>query len=254
MYIVGHCYVAEKSRVFPPHYPSAQGIGLLMLPDYVNCHDWGYEHYKELTGQDGMLVRAHLVTDWLVHFGTLDVRPRQRRGWAYRRMGLASTFYDEFFKLAFDRHLSNSPEPKDSMRGFSHSMIEYCIDSAICRRGWFDSRFGSAVTEALQALNFQTVQKILEELSIVVSNENDLQTEIASYAARIIIARDPEDLVLLAAARKFGLQVTTESAQFVRGFISRLLEIISNEEIDHVCEECSIAVTETCIWPNKTMS
>ncbi|WP_330961991.1 hypothetical protein [Photobacterium sp. 53610] len=249
MYIVGHCYIAESSGVFPSELPSTTGIGALMLPDYVNCHNWGYDNYAILTGCDGMLVRAHLITDWVVHFGSSFTSPRLRRGWAYRRLKLSASFYEEFFSRAYAEGVSKSPVPKDSKRGFSHSMMEYAIDSALCRRGWFDSRFEVGTNMALQALNLHTVKKSLCKLCIPLDEGTDLEIELASYANRLRMARDPEDFALLAAARKFGLIVSTESADFVRQYISHLLEEVDNNEIEAVCHECAEAVSNLCKWP-----
>jgi hypothetical protein len=240
MYIVGHCFVASQSGLFDESEIYGPGLRTLMLPDYTSCHDWAYAQAWETGGVRALeLVRAHMIGDWVVHYGTSRAEPRVRRGWVYARMGPAVAFYDEFFTAATRAGLRADEPPRDSKRGFSHSMVEYAIDTWLSRRGVFDAWFEPARAELLEIRGDGGLAALLGALGI----ESPLTGEPAALAAEVAGYRDgverstaPEDFAFHGAARKFGLVPGEESRAFVASYQDRLLEELDGDEIATVCD------------------
>ena len=233
MYIVGHCYITEQSRTFPEESIYDDGLPLLMLPDYVDCHHWAYERAWEADSEEMRLIQAHMIADWWVHFGPAHTEPRKKVGWAYRRMKIATRMYKEFFGHAAAEGLRSPGEPADHVRGFAHSMLEYAIDTYLCRKGVFDPHFESAQRAIRRIEDFPSVQSTIDRLRIV-CEVPDLPAEVLSYHTRADLSVEPEQFAFYAAARKFGLHVAPESADFVRGYQERILKALDVDEVERI--------------------
>lgn len=217
------------------------GIATLMLPDYANCHEWGYDHYAGLSSGEGALIQAHMAADWVVHFGPLGGQPRMRTGWAYRRMGIAARRYKDFFTSAQRQGLRESAEPNDSVRGFSHSMIEYCVDTYLCHRGALDRHFASIQEGLARNVTVETATSVLAMLGAQYDRRS-LGVSLTDYRARAIKAQSPEELAYYAAARKFGLRVDRDSLPFVGAYLEAFLHELDVDELEAVCVHAASAV------------
>jgi hypothetical protein len=233
MYIVGHCHITRESRAFPEETIYGHGLPLLMFPDYVDCHHWAYERAWEADTEEMRLIQAHMVADWWVHFGPARMEPRKKIGWAYRRMRIATRMYKEFFGRAEAEGLRPPGEPADHSRGFAHSMLEYAIDTYLCRKGVFDPYFEDA-KRAIQTLeDYPKVQSTIDRFRVACEIP-DVPGEVLSYRTRADVSDEPEQFAFYAAARKFGLHVSRESADYVRGYQERILEQLDTDEVDRI--------------------
>jgi len=234
--------VTEWSGAFKPNNIYGEGVFPLMFPDYVRCHDWGYERCFDWGRPtlDGLLIYAHILGDWYVHYGGA-VHEQKKKGWAYRRMGVYARRYNEFFANATRRGLRDVGPPADSVRGFSHTMVEYTIDTFLARRGEFDSHF-AAVRAALGSLGVRDgvgsaewIDETIRREAIVV-NSPDLRADVESFRSRITESNRPEEFAFRAGIKKFGLRSCEQSVEHLCEYIEIGLSEISAEDLSSTVE------------------
>lgn len=213
-----------------------------MLPDYVRCHDWGYERCfktKSFTLKQ-LFIEAHMLADWYVHYGEVSETPKHA-GWAYQAMRPYARRYDRFFKEAARRGLRADVPPRDSVRGFGHTMMEYTIDTFLVRRGDFDGRFEKirSILGQLGVADSIGSEKWLNETleSEDIPGEREvISREIKIYRERVLACKDAEEFAYRAGAYKFGLKPCEESVAFVKSFIDEGMQEIPAAEISEVVE------------------
>ena len=71
MYIVAHCLSVVDSEVCLPSEMDAERTAITMLPDVLDNHDWGYSvcFSWPANTSNSRFIKAHMLGDWLVHFG-----------------------------------------------------------------------------------------------------------------------------------------------------------------------------------------
>lgn len=238
MHIVGHCFVTEASGTVPPESIRGQGIFALMLPDYAQCHGWGYTHcWKPVPvtreNLDEHLMRAHLLADWFVHFGG-DPRDQQRVGWAYRQMHIFAPLYAPFFSAAQRIGARVSGPPVVSRGDFAHSMVEYCVDVYLARRGDLDRSF-EQVRAALGSVGARRGKGSMEWIRGMLAERNiespDLAESVTTFREDCAAARDPEELTLRAGLRKLGLPSSEITLELMRTTVEHGLRRIDTDEV-----------------------
>lgn len=246
MYIVGHCVITDLSKPGPFDLYGSDSIAL-MLPDIVRCHDWGYERClrERSSSIAGQLIRMHMLADWFIHFG--DGVVRERVGWAYRKMSVYAREYDAFFHSAATRNLRRG-EPTDSRRGFSHTMIEYSIDTWLVRNGYFDGRFDS-VRDALGRVGGEqgagSLSWIRETMDAegIESDSLDLSADATSFADRVMRSNDAHEFVYRAGVKKFGLKDCDDSISLMAETIEKGLRKIPGEEMRGIVDQAARFLT-----------
>lgn len=242
MYIVGHCVITDLSKPGPFDLYGSDSIAL-MLPDVVRCHDWGYERcLKERPSSiAGQLIRMHMLADWFIHYG--DGVVRERVGWAYRKMPVYTREYDAFFSTAAARDLHHG-EPADSRRGFSHTLIEYSIDTWLVRSGYFDGCFDS-VRDALGRIGCEqgvgSLPWIRETMNAegIESDSPDVAADATSFADRVARSSDPQEFVYRAGVKKFALKDCGASIDLIADTIDNGLRKIPNDEIRGIVDQAA---------------
>ena len=242
MYIVGHYVTTRLSKRFSNALLDGLQGPALYLPDFVRCHEWGYAECFRMPDDDptGALIKAHMLGDWWVHYGLYE--EAKRRGWAYRRMAVFARHYDVFFETARREDLlRDASGPRDSVRGFSHTMMEYAIDThlAASLAGTTFAALQSAiggVGEDRGAWSEATVRAQLAARGITGSFDG-LAGDLHSFRARALAARAPQEFAYRAGVKKFGLHDHEASLALVRETIAAGLGEIPGTEIDAVVEE-----------------
>ncbi|MEZ4315217.1 MAG: hypothetical protein R3F14_44950 [Polyangiaceae bacterium] len=218
-------------------------VAALMLPDIARCHDWGYDTCLDdrPVSTAGELLRLHMLADWFIHFG--EGTTRERSGWAYRKMGVYAREYDAFFASAAARGLREGP-PGDSRRGFSHTMMEYSIDTWLIRNGHFEGRFRS-VQDVLgrvgRGSGLVSVDWARRTLAVAGarSDSPDLAADALSFGERVLSSRGPEELVYRAGVKKFGLQDSDASVELMKATLDEGLARIPDAELRLVVQEAA---------------
>ena len=234
MYIVGHSVIADLSTRGGFDFFGADCVAL-MLPDIVRCHDWGYDRClgPRPSSTAGQLIRLHLLADWFIHFG--EGTERERVGWAYQKMAVYARGYEAFFSAAAARGLY-SGVPQDSRRGFSHTMIEYSIDTWLIRNGYFEGRFES-VRDALGRVGREHGAGSMSWLRRTMAAEGvrsdspDLATDAISFGDRVARSQSSEEFVFRAGVKKFGLQDCDASLELMSATLDKGLAQIPDEDI-----------------------
>jgi hypothetical protein len=214
-----------------------------MLPDYVRCHDWGYDKCFEQNPVTpaGRLIRSHMLADWFVHYGSEF--ERQKRGWAYRKMGVYAKTYEAFQAEAVRRKLREDIPMNDSRRGFSHTMIEYSIDTWLANRGLVDDRF-AFLKETYAQLgksegpgSLEAIARVIQQEGIDLVNEK-MGQDVLSFGRRVEQSKSPVEFAYRAGVKKFGLDDTDDAVAFVGEFIEHGLKQIDDAEIEQFVDDC----------------
>src|SRR5438105_15956515 len=105
MDLIGHCTCAEMSGTFEERDIYGQRSVELLFLNYMHCHDWAYDDCWRPEAFGDLepivrLIRAHMICDWVVHYGAEHTEAKKKKGWAYRRMMLAGRQRDEVFTKA----------------------------------------------------------------------------------------------------------------------------------------------------------
>ncbi|WP_217548942.1 hypothetical protein [Streptomyces sp. GbtcB6] len=206
-----------------------------MVPDFADSHAFAYTRAWEKEGDtDSRLIRSHIAGDWWIHFGDNLTEPARRRGWAYLNMGVVARRYEEFYALAHERGLAPTPVPNDSRRGWAHSMLEYSVDTYIARRGTLDHGF-DAIKQQLGSLQAHgdEVQALLATQQVSPWSQ-EAWRHACEYSIRVALAESPEDIAVLGAAGKFGLDYSPESRALVREFQSHVVDSVGSDEYETV--------------------
>lgn len=238
MYITGHCFISDDCELWPSQTIYGDGIGFITFPDYARGHDVGYQQcfIARQRSENQELAVSHLLADWWVHYGPGD--ERTRKGWAYRKMGIFAKMYKEFFATAERQGMRDPLLERDSIRGFSHTMVEYSIDTWISRKRPVE-RYFHTVQQGVSAID---TGQLAAHLGYI-ADEFDMDGEVfrhdlQSFQERVGRARNTGDWVLFAGLKKFGLTQSPQSLNLLASCIDRGLAQISDQDMESMLGEC----------------
>lgn len=245
MYILGHAYLTRDVKSVDHDFSINEGIRALMLPDFADSHAFAYEHAWSMHADDvGRLIRSHIAGDWWVHFGDNLEEPARRRGWAYRRMGVISRLHETFYKEAYEKGLCDTPEPNDSRRGWAHTMLEYSIDTYLARTGVMDDVFPALHRQLGNlAAHADEVCALFEQQQVRPWSQATWRHALA-YSMRVAISSAPEDLAVIGAVGKFGLDYSDESRKHVLSYQHRIVDEVGAEEYEEVLRSMAAFVRD----------
>lgn len=246
MFVLGHMHTVMESRAFD----EADIIGanrslVLMFPDMVSCHDWGYEHSWGLVGAGlhAELIIAHMLGDALVHYGRRFNGLRRKSGWAYIRMGTVARGYNNFFDTAEAAGWRQPGLARDSRRGWAHSLVEYSVDQYIADRRKCDHLWAAAKTAAnFTESDFTWVHELVAEHVIIPSKP--IETQPARYCGAVTRSIQPDEIHLRGLALKFGLSEVPECLAWLRAQLRAILEIVGGDEMEDVLASLSQVVVD----------
>jgi hypothetical protein len=241
MFLVGHLHTVVEGDCAALKRLLSTDVMPLLLPDVCDTHAPLYDRLPswQPRGLSEWLLYSHMLGDWIVHFGPVIARGRGRRGWAYQRMAVASALYDEFFVAACHAGLRPDSKPSDSRRGFSHTLVEYSIDTVVTRMRVYDSVFAPLRAALLDQLTLNAM--LAHCASFGLSSHIDvaaLGAKVECFADRIARSSAPDDLARWAGVRKFGLERCAESAKFVGTYINAVTDALRGDDILDTLEIC----------------
>jgi hypothetical protein len=247
MYIIGHFLTTRLSGQFGADVLLGDDMAALFAPDFMRCHEWGYADCfrHEHGGTISALIRAHLLGDWWVHFG--PGRVRQRRGWAYRRMGIYARYYGDFFSEARRRRVFDAAAVPDTMRGFAHTMMEYALDTHLAG-AITPAEFGT-IKERLARLGEPDHRWSLPFMHDAIASYGisgvtaGLVDDVTSFSRRVRAARAAEEFAYNAGVNKFALRDCEDSLGLMREVIAAGLQDIPVSELDDVAGEVAGFIT-----------
>lgn len=254
MDLIGHCAVAALSGVYDERDIFGPGIVELMLPNVLHCHDWGYRKLWNVASFDqphsavAMQMRAHIVADWVVHYGDAQTSDKRKEGWAYRRMGIAHRRATEFFAGACRCDLlrteATGPEAWSKKRklDFAHSITEYALDFIVAPVIMTPSRLVSIkshlakMTEDAGARGRGWLKATALALQIETDQPQDIVgRSIEALAYDASVAEGPETFAVGTTMRKYGFHVDGRSARYVRDFIEGIAADLDCGEVHNLC-------------------
>lgn len=246
MFVLGHLVAAHESGAFTDVALDEGELGMAaMLPDLISCHDWGYTHAWSLAGvgTQAELVLAHMIGDAVVHYGQHWRGHEHRRGWAYLRMGLVARRFDHFHEQAERAGWRVQGLPRDSRRGWAHTMIEYAIDQWLSDRRDLTKAFRQVRAEALDtAANLAWVHDLVAEH--VITPSKPIETQPHRYCGALSRSTQPDEFHLRGIALKFHLAETPECLDWIRGWLRDIWWAIGEDEMGDVLQGLSDAIAD----------
>lgn len=240
MYIVGHYVTTQLSQRFSPASLRGPGCVALFLPDFARCHSWGYANCFSLREDtvSHALIKAHMLGDWWVHYGASQIE--KRRGWAYKKMEVFARRYREFFEAAASSGLLTSGTSQDSVRGFSHTMMEYCIDThlaATLPSSDFEGlkKWLSCLGSESENWSLPSIRRLLSEAAVS-GESGTLADDLVSFRDRAIRSATPQEFAYRAGVKKFNLKDCSESIELVRRTIDAGMGEMQPGDLDQVTQ------------------
>lgn len=263
MDLVGHCVTAQRSGAVPESDIYGPRIVELMYLNYMHCHDWAYlrcwhpDDFGPLA-EVSRIIRAHMICDWLVHYGVIGSQVKKKCGWAYRRMMLAGSLRRQFFQEVLDSGLMRDPDcadvdswTKKARLDFDHSMVEYAIDLRIAPRYFTPDRLTQIKAHLGRLCNpdgyggARWAFEMADRLGVSSDRDRDfIRTSLFHLGTDAIEVESADEFAVRTALRKYGLHLNPKSIAFVRGFLQRISDRIQDEELETVCAGISATIAQ----------
>lgn len=255
--------MAEMTGLFGEHDVYGPRIVELMFLNYMHCHDWAYECCWEPDAFGRLapvvrLIRAHMICDWVVHYGTERAIAKKKRGWAYRRMMLAGVRREEFFAGAARRGLlADMPAAptaswqKKQRLDFDHSLVEYAADLLLAPLSVSPARF-RAIQQGLSALcredgygGTRWAFQLFETLGSRTDQTHDFLLTAARQLGRDAIeSQCAEEFAVRTAIHKYGLVLTKDSISYVHEVLSAIAAQLDASELGMICESIAARIVQ----------
>jgi len=236
VFVLGHLISAHRSGAFPDVDLRNGELGMAaMLPDLLSCHDWGYSVSWSLAGAGPQadLVLAHMIGDAVVHFGQRWQGRDRKRGWAYVRMGIVARRFDEFHEYAERLGWRQPNLPRESRRGWAHTMVEYSIDQWISDRSDVTALFEHVRSSALDtARDLSWVSDLVEQY--VIRPSKPIETQPYRYCGALSRSEQPDEFHLRGLASKFLLTETAECLSWLREWLRTIWMTVGEDEMSDV--------------------
>jgi hypothetical protein len=226
----------HESKAFPEFdlYHGEHGMSV-MLPDLLSCHDWGYSKAWALVGAGARaeMVLAHMLGDAVVHYGERWRGQQRKSGWAYLRMGLLARRYDEFHTYAEEHGWREAGLPRDSRRGWAHSMVEYSIDQWLAdRRDLSVMHQQVRASAAAVAADLSWVHALVEQH--VITPSKPIESQPYRYCGALTRAAAPDEIHLRGLAVKFHLSEEPAALQWLREWLRAVWQQVGDDEMRDV--------------------
>jgi len=236
VFVLGHLVSLHESKAFPELALHEGEHGMTaMLPDLLSCHDWGYSQAWALAGAgiQAELVLAHMLGDAVVHYGVQWRGHERKSGWAYRRMGLVTRRYDEFHAYAEERGWRPAGLPRDSRRGWAHTLVEYSIDQWLADRRDL-SVMHRQVKEAAEATaaDLAWVHDLVAQH--VITPSKPIESQPYRYCGALTRSTEPDEMHLRGLALKFQLAESPDALRWLRGWLRAIWQEVGEEEMADV--------------------
>jgi hypothetical protein len=245
VFVFGHLVTIGDAGIFPAVDPLAgEEFAAFLLPDIVSCHDWAYDSIWDVRpgDLDSDCVRAHMIGDGFIHYGQGWRGARQRRGFAYRQMGLVSSGYESFFAQAeANSWLAETAVPRDSRRGWAHTLVEYSVDQHLADTRRLDRSF-LALQAAGASLTSDRLAQLLERLGAQVSKP--FTTQPSRYLGVIARAEAPDEFHLRGLAVKFGLREDAPVLDWLRRLLRKVIAGVGAEDLDGLIRRLTMVLED----------
>ncbi len=233
MDILGHIAVIEHAGVASRDELWGNAALYAIFPNLAHCHEWAYGELKRSPRLMGDIVsdsiKAHIITDWIIHYGPYLTPQAQRIGWAYHETQSVVDRMDVFFdQMLSDGVVERDPRDHDTRahleRDFGHTVAECALDMLTA-----DKVANSTCQEALcRSLNQLADSSFAKSLVSDVfartggytrEPESKLARTMREYGEWVTGIRHPEDLAALTICTKYDWP-------YDRRCVDRVLELL----------------------------
>jgi len=260
MDLIGHCLTIEKSNIFEVEEIYSPKITEFMFVNIMHCHDWGYrncwklDRFKPSLQESVKCIRAHLVCDWVVHYGSNQTNEKLQIGWVYSQIhritDLASAYFRELRVLGylgdkFGDVCEWSPRKKMNIL---HSLIEYAIDLRLGED--FDQNKFEAIKKGLLLLQNETgygsrgwIKKLFEELDVKSDREEDyLDHSINEMIDDAAQASFPGEFAVRTTLHKANIKPNAQTLSVTRKYLEKIASVFSEDEINQIVSDVGKAI------------
>jgi hypothetical protein len=233
-----------------------------MFPNYAHCHDWAYGHcweperFGKLT-RTGERLRAHIICDWVIHYGTKRTDVKEKTGWAFQRMNIAGKLVTEFFATAADEGMLDSELPdlaawtEKKRLDFAHSMVEYAVDLILAERTITPARFQGIKTGLAKLAenhgygSCPWALNMFQELGVASERDSDFILKSIYLMARDAVeSTSPEEFAIRTAAHKYNFRIDPGTIKYVRGYLEQIAAELDLNEITALCDQIAGVISQ----------
>lgn len=259
MDVIGHCATAAQSGLFTEEDVFGAGVIDLMFLNYAHCHDWAYQRCWEAgrLGRDEhavRLFRAHMIGDWVIHYGAGDTRVKVKRGWAYRRMLPARHAAGRFVAGARERGvwLGRHPLPdawtRKQKHDFWHTLTEMAFDLVIADEVIDRERLRTMkrAFARLAAPGDPARGRVLARFDRLRVTTDKARAVVAAEIQRLgrlgHTAREPADFPVATVCHKYGIADTPAGRAHVRALLDDLAGHLDAADVRAQCRLIAAAI------------
>ncbi|MFS0752927.1 hypothetical protein [Oceanobacillus sp. 1P07AA] len=237
MFLFGHILTAKNSNLIGRlDVAKGEGVVALMLPDILSSHDWAYNKSWNIdpNKEGALLIQAHIIGDAVIHFGKEWDKPLVKRGWAYKNMKyIAGDYYNFFNKAKRMDYIKPNKIINDSIRGWSHTMVEYTIDQYLTDNFILEESFDnikkvfSETTHNLSFLSDSVVDYGIE-------TSKPFPDQPLRYSNIIKNSNSPDEFHLRGLAAKYGLKENDDVIDWLRSYLRSIISLVGINSIKDI--------------------
>ena len=257
MDIIGHLAVIDAAGIVPADQLWSTDALSALFPNLAHCHEWAYEAlwdaHRRSDDHTARIIQAHMICDWVIHYGPAVNNARERIGWAYQEMGTAAVRLDAFMDEVVRRGwVRADPRGLDTRahleRDFAHTAVECALDVhlaapvsarriASLRRELArlaDPEFFSGFV----ATTFAVTGGFTREPVAV------LERTAADYGRWSGLVREPWEFAAFTLCAKYGIDQNTEALTFVLDFIETVAVNLGESGRNRMFDEIAARITD----------
>jgi hypothetical protein len=260
MDIIGHLAVIEHAGVSGGEVWADDAV-LALFPNLAHCHEWAYHRLRasvergaKVRDHTGELIEGHIITDWIIHYGSVLTPDPQRIGWAYQEMPWAVDNMDGFFDRALRNGLvDDDPRDHDTRehleRDFGHTSVECALDF------WVGSEVADTQRErdlraslrrlAEPSFNQSLVGQVFDSTGGYTREPDSLLSrtmlEYGQWAEQVV---HPEDFAALTICTKYDWPYNRATIDYVLDFLHQVEKRLDRGRAERLLEDVVASIAD----------
>lgn len=236
MDLIGHLAVIEEAGLLRGDELWGKDALAAMFPNIAHCHQWAYESlwnaHQYTDAPIARTIQAHMICDWVIHYGAYWTPVRERIGWAYKEMPKAvdqlDRFMDHVVKKGYARQDPRSLDERSHLeRDFGHTAVECALDIRLAQKYTSQARLEAVCNQFTELGSQKNPDEFIRQVFAetgghTLEPEAVLLRTVEDYARWSRIVKRSYEFAAFTILSKFNIEETPESLQFVVEFLDAL--------------------------------
>jgi len=255
--IIGHLAVVEHAGISGDEV-WAQDAQIALFPNLAHCHEWAYQRLREdlrrPVDRTEKLIQGHIITDWVIHYGTKLTPQRHRIGWAYDEAPRIAEGLDRFVDDALAAGLAEvDPRDHDERahleRDFGHTVAECALDLRVGEPLAGTQRFENLKATLAKLADQEYARQLIEG---VFSHTGGYTREAAAvlerttkeYGAWAGQVRHPEDFAALTLCTRFDWPYERATVDYVVSYLHDVGKRLDKAAAERIVDDIVHAIAD----------